>query len=105
MIKEMFKKDPINNPQNGNDSIMANQHQYSQILVRVNCSMDSSQLKSHIVQALVDTTSDITCNRKKHDIDSEKNNLLKQSMSINQGKKSFKINNIHLFEGKAGYYK
>ena len=72
--------------------------------VRVNRYMNSSNLKNYIAQPLHDTTSDITCNRKKEENDYLIKNILNQGISINPGKKQYKRNKFHLFEGKTGYY-
>ena len=98
----MYNKDPITNPISKEETNYAEQS--SEKTRRVNGYMNSNRLISHLEQRLVDTTSDITCNRKKEENEFTKRNLIKQSMAVNDGKKQYLKNNMHIFEGKTGYY-
>jgi hypothetical protein len=101
MIKEMYNKDPITNPNSRPEGNMIERS--TEKARRVEGYMNSKGLLSHLEQRLVDTTSDITCNRKKEEIEFNRKNLLKQGFAVNDGKKHY-LKNSHLIEGKNGYY-
>lgn len=102
MIKEMYKKNPINNPM----SVEENNYIDTNCVkaLRVNGYMNSSGMMSNLQQIHFDTSSEINSNRKKRENHPVESILLKQSLAINDHKKSFKANINHGFGGKTGFY-
>jgi hypothetical protein len=103
MIKEMFKKNPINNP------ISVEENNYndpnSQRALRVNGYMNSNGLISNLHQIHVDDNCSEVVSKK----NTKRNQhvepiLLKQSLAINNQKMCFLKNSKHRFEGKTGFY-
>lgn len=102
MIREMYNKDPITNPSSKPEGTMTERP--AEKARRVEGYMNSKGLVSHLEQRLEDTTSDITCNRRKQEIEEKKKTLLVQGFQVNDGKRHYLKNSSHLVDGKLGYY-